>query len=104
MMAIFKVCMCTLGASVYSRNASQPLSLFTGYSSPAWRSLYNRLGLACRRVSVDLVEEQSDCLRHRAGTRTVGHVEPVTRAGELDVTDRCGRGGFETVDEASCLV
>jgi len=28
----------------------------------------------------------------------------MTRAGELDVTDRCGRGGFETVDEASCLV
>src|SRR5579859_5679767 len=84
--ASLSVCMWTVGVSLYSSTASHPLSLFTR-SPPMWRSLYNRFGPIQRPVSVNLIEEQSDCGGHGPGTGPVGHVERVPGARKFDIAD-----------------
>src|SRR6185437_12625483 len=100
--ASLSVCMCTVGVSEYSSTASHPLSLFT-VLPPTWRSLYNRLGPRERPASVNLVEEQADCSRHRPGTGAVDHIERVARARQLHVADHRMRHGTQPLDEASRL-
>src|ERR1700712_4141379 len=78
MTASFSVCMCTVGVSLYRSTASHPLSLFT--------RLYNLLCPGHRLVSVNFVGEQANCHGHRARASTVGHVEAVSGARQLDVT------------------
>src|ERR1700760_2420691 len=87
MIAILRVCMCTLGASLYNSTASQPRNLFIAEpSSPVCLPtrdtttgggsdhLFGGHGGA---VTANLVEEQSDCGGDRTGARAVGHVETV---------------------------
>src|SRR5262245_47006213 len=100
--ANLSVCMCTVGVSEYSSTASHPLSLFTALP-PTWRSLYNRFGPRERPASVNLVEEQADCGRHRPGAGAVDHVECVARTRELHVADHRMRLGTQPLDEASRL-
>src|SRR5262245_33218385 len=89
--ATFRVCICTLGVSLYSSTASQPLSRFTGVA-PSWgdHTVGQRLNNLFGRdlsVAVHLVEEQSDCSSHGAGPRPIGQIEAVPGAGQFHVAD-----------------
>src|SRR5690242_17444771 len=100
--ASLRVCMCTVGVSLYSSTASHPLSLFTAHP-PSWGSLDHLLGPRERSVAVNLVEEQADCRRDRTGAGAVGHVERVAGARKLDIADHRVRGFAQLFDEAARL-
>src|ERR1700736_1880181 len=100
--ASLRVCMCTVGVSLYSSTASHPLSLFNSYLP--YGSLYNLLCFDQRTVAVNLIEEQADCRRHRPGARAVDHVERVTRAWQLDVAHHRMRRRAQPLDEAARLL
>src|SRR6478735_5376270 len=113
--AILSVCMCTFGVSLYSRNASQPVSLLMMAGSPRTTSLKqgtlqsgagsdDLFGLDRRPGSVNLVEEQSDCGGHGPGAGAVGHVEPVAGARQLGIADRRARDPAQGVDEVAGLL
>src|SRR4051794_31291906 len=100
--ASFKVCMCTVGVSLYSSTASQPRSLFTSTSLPG--RLYNLLLSDHRLVSTNFVEEQADCHGHRPGAGAVGHVEGMPGTRQLDVADEGPRHRPQLLDEVACLL
>src|ERR1700752_1840919 len=100
--ASLRVCMCTVGVSLYSSTASHPLSLFKSYLP--YGGLYNRFCPAQRPVSVNLIEEQPDCRRHRPGARAVDHVERVASARQLDVAHHRMRCRAQPRDEAAGLL
>src|SRR5262249_12579457 len=108
MIAILRVCMCTLGASLYSSTASQPRSRFIAHlSAPARPSPDDTaeegsddlFGGHEGTITANLIEEQADCRGDRAGARTVGHVETVSGAGQFDVADRRAGHSAQPLDE-----
>src|ERR1700754_3120527 len=100
--ASLRVCMCTVGVSLYSSTASHPLSLFNSHL-PYGGSLYNLFRPDQRTAAVNLIEEQADCRRHRPGAGAVDHVERVTGAWQLDVAHHRMRSRAQPLDEAARL-
>src|ERR1700687_1560754 len=101
--ASLSVCMCTAGVSLYSSTASHPLSLFTT-SPPLRRRLYNLFGPDQRPVSVNLVEEQSDCRGHRPGAGSIGHVEGMAGARQFHIAHHRARDRPQPLDETAGLL
>src|SRR5579875_1044037 len=110
MTAIFNVCICTFGVSLYSSTASQPLSRFTAVS-PSWRdrtfgarsnNLFGGVS-GQRQIAVDLVEEQPDCSGHRTGAGAVDQIEAVAGTGQLHIADRRMRHRPQPLDKTAGL-
>src|ERR1700682_1090225 len=101
--ASLSVCMCTFGVALYSSTASPPLSLFTK-SPPLRGRLYNLFGPDQRPVSVNLVEEQPDCRRHRPRAGSVGHVEGMPGARQFHIAHHGVRDRPQPLDETAGLL
>ena len=61
------------------------------------------LGADQASVSVNMVEEQSDCRRRGARSSPVRDIETMPRTGQFDITDHRAGHVLETLDEASRL-
>src|SRR3569623_2784341 len=109
MIATLSVCIWTLGASLYSRTASQPRCLFIPQplhptrprrDDTAGEGSDDLFGGHHGTVAVNPVEEQSDRGVHRPGAGTVRHVETVSGTRQFDVSDRRVGHPAPPLDEA----